>query len=174
MASPIKIAIVGGGFGRKVALPVYQRLDQFEPVTDWSRHADRAREVAQEAGLSLGTSDLEELLSLPGVEAVHIATPVAAHADYEVRPAARRARLVELAREVVGRPRLASVSLVHLDHAHPDSRSYTWAHDLALERVALNLWAAVREGAPPDPSVEQGLRMQAVFDAAGRADRERR
>jgi predicted dehydrogenase len=334
---PIKIAIAGGGYGRKVALPVYAELEEFEPVAVWSRRPERARELAEEAGVGLGTADFDEVLSVPGLEAVHVATPVATHeqfavaaaerglhvlcekpladnlegarrivaairsagvvglVDYELRMKETRRRVIERAREVVGRPRMASVSLVQSDHADPDSRPYTWVHDdrlgggrlqgygvhdldlvlqifpdvdavaaatevgvpvrtadegelrpvtaedayalllrfrggglgvvtlvatarhgrgdvieihgdegtvrldsdrriwwgrageelqsegpldassaEAFKRVALNFWAAIRKGAAPEPSLEEGLRVQAIFDAVRTADIERR
>ena len=43
-----------------------------------------------------------------------------------------RARLLECVREVVGRPRMVSISLVHDDHAEPGSRPFTWVQDRAL------------------------------------------
>jgi predicted dehydrogenase len=337
MEKPIKIAIAGIGYGRKVALPVYAELAEFEPVAVWSRRPERAQEVAEKAGLSLGTADFDELLSMPGLEAVHVATPVATHVQFAVAAAERglhvicekpladnlegarrivaairsagvaglvdygrrmqqtRQRVIERAREVVGRPRMASVSLVQSDHADPDSRPYTWVHDArlgggrlqgygvhdldllleifpdvdtvagasevgvpvrrtedgelrrataedayalvlrfrggglgvvtlvstarhargdvieihgdegtvrldddrrvwwgrageelqsegpldassseAFKRVARNFWAVIREGAAPEPSLEDGLRVQAIFDAVRRADIERR
>ena len=337
MTSPVKIAIAGGGYGSKVALPAYAELEEFDVVAMWSRQPERARELAEEAGLELGTSDVEELLSHPGLEAVHVATPVVTHSEFAVAAAERglhvmcekpladnledarrivsairsagvvgavnygrrkqesRQRLLERAREVVGRPRMASVSLVRSDHAEPDSRPYTWVHDAELgggrlqgygvhdldlllelfpeveavaaatevgvperpagdgemrrvtaedaytillrfrggglglvsmlatarhgrgdvvelygdegtakldadhrlwsgrtgeelqcegpldesskeayKRVARNFFAAVREGAAPEPSLEEGLRVQAVFDAVRTADVERR
>ncbi len=336
MSNPVKIAIAGSGFGKKVALPVYAELDEFEPVACWSRTPENARELAEAADLELGTSDYEELLSFPGLEAVHVASPVVTHADfavpaaerglhvlcekpladhlagarriteairaagvvgavdYELRMKESRRRLVERAREVVGRPRMVSVSLVQSDHAEPDSRPYTWVHDAilgggrlqgygvhdldlilelfpdveavaaatevgvpmrtsdggmrpvtaedayaillrfrggglgvvtlaatarhergdvieihgdegtarldadqqvwwgragedlqcegpldsssteAFKHVARNFWAAIREGAAPEPSLEEGLRVQAVFDAARMADVQRR
>jgi predicted dehydrogenase len=36
------------------------------------------------------------------------------------------------------------------------------------------LWAAIRNGAAPEPSLEEGLRVQAIFDALRTADVERR
>jgi predicted dehydrogenase len=45
---------------------------------------------------------------------------------------ATRARLLELVREVAGRPRMVSISLVHDDHAEPGSRPFTWVQDAAL------------------------------------------
>jgi predicted dehydrogenase len=174
MPEPVKIAIAGGGYGAKVPLPVYVELDEFEPVAAWSRRPQRARQLADEAGLALGTSDLDELLDHPGLEAVHVATPVALHAEVAIAAAQRglhvlcekplaasleqaravvaavraagvvgavnygrrmqqtRARLLELVRDVAGRPRMVSISLVHDDHAEPDSRPFTWVQDAAL------------------------------------------
>lgn len=174
MDKPVRIAVAGSGFGRKVALPVYQELEEFEPVAVWSRRPERARQVADEAGVPLGTSDLDELLSTPGLEALHVATPVTTHArfaiaaaerglhvlcekplandlaearrmvqairaagvvgavDYELRLKDVRRRVIERAREVVGRPRMVSVSLIRSDHADPYTRSHTWVHDAKL------------------------------------------
>jgi predicted dehydrogenase len=171
---PVKIAIVGGGYGSKVALPVYVELDEFEPLAIWSRRPERAQELAGQAGLRLGTADLDELLGVPGLEAVHVATPVVTHARVAIAAARRglhvmcekplgdhldearriaeaietagvvgavnygrrmqetRRRLIELAREVVGTPRMISVSLIHADHADPDSRPFTWVNDARL------------------------------------------
>ena len=174
MAEPVKIAVVGGGFGSKVALPAYQELDEFEPVAIWSRREERARELAEDAGLELGTADFDELISFPGLEAVHVATPVVTHlpfavaaaerglhvlcekplgdnlaearrivaairsagvvgsVGYELRLKETRQRLVEHAREVFGRPRMVSVSLVQSNHADPYTRPRTWVHDATM------------------------------------------
>ena len=174
MGRSVKIAIAGTGYGRKVALPVYRELDEFEPVAVWSRRPERARRVADEEGVPFATSDYDELLSVPGLEAVHVATPVAIHmpfavaaarrglhvlcekplactlaearqiaeavrtagvvgvVGYELRMKQTRRTLIERAREVVGRPRMASISLVHSDHADPSSRPHTWVHEARM------------------------------------------
>lgn len=337
MSRPVKIAVVGGGYGAKVPLPVYGELDEFEPVAIWSRRGERARELAERAGAQLGTDDLDELLEHPGLEAVHVATPVSLHAEVAIAAARRglhvlcekplasdlaqaravvaavdeagvvgmvnygrrfqatRVRLLELVRAVVGHPRMVSISLVHDDHAESGSRPFTWVqdasmgggrlqgygvHDLdlllealgdvqavaaatevgvperegpdgtrrdvtaedayaillrftggglghvsltatarhkradtievygaegsvrldddgclrwgrageslrsegplpasskdAFKRVARNFCAAIRDGAPPDPSLQEGLRVQALYDAVRTADAQRR
>jgi predicted dehydrogenase len=174
MIEPVRIAVAGGGYGSKVALPVYAKLDEFEPVAVWSRRPERARELADAGGLELGTSEFEELLAVPGLEAVHIATPVSLHADQAVAAARRglhvicekpvamsleegrriaravdlagvvavvnfgrrmqetRRRLREVTREVLGELRMASISLVHTDHAEAGSRPFTWVSDARL------------------------------------------
>jgi predicted dehydrogenase len=337
MPEPVRIAIAGGGYGAKVPLPVYGRLDEFEPVAVWSRRPQRARELAGDAGLALGTADLDELLDHPGLEAVHVATPVATHAEVAIAAARRglhvlcekplagsleeargvvaavqdagvvgavnygrrfqatRELLLRRVAEVAGAPRMVSISLVFDDHALPESRPFTWVqdaqlgggrlqgygvHDLdlllhafgeidcvaaatevgvgereapdgtprtvtaedayvilvrfrggglaqisltatarhkrgdilevcgaegtvrldadkrlhwarageemqtegplaasskdAYARVARNFFAAIRDGAAPDPSLDEALRVQALLDAVHRADRERR
>jgi len=40
--------------------------------------------------------------------------------------------VIERIREVVGRPRMVFVSLVHSDHAEPGSRPFTWVQDAEL------------------------------------------
>lgn len=174
MVDPVRIAVVGSGYGAKVALPAYQELEEFEPVAVWSRRPERAREMADQAGLEVGTSDFEELLAVPGLEAVHVATPVVTHLSfataaaqrglhvlcekplgdtlvearrivaairdagvvgvvgYELRLKETRQRLIERARAVLGHPRMVSVSLVQSDHADPYSRPYTWVHDATM------------------------------------------
>jgi len=87
MSDPVKIAVVGGGYGAKVPLPVYGELDEFEPVAVWSRRDERARELAEQAGAQLGTDEIEELLRVRGLEAVHVATPVSLHAQTAIAAA---------------------------------------------------------------------------------------
>jgi predicted dehydrogenase len=173
-AAPVKIAILGGGYGAKVPLPALSEMEEFEPVAVWSRTPARARELAEQHSLALGTSDVDELLAHPGLEAVHVATPVATHAEIAIAAARRglhvlvdkpvamdlaearavrdaiadagvvgavnygrrfqatREALLARVAEVAGAPRMVSISLVFDDHALPDSRPFTWVQDAAL------------------------------------------
>ena len=166
--------MIGGGYGTKVSLPVLSGLAEFDPVAIWSRRPERASELAADAELDLGTSDIEELLAHPGLEAVHVANPVSMHAEVAIAAAERglhvlcekplaanldeaqrvadaiekagvvgavnlgrrmqqtRERLLQRVREVVGNPRMVSISLVHDDHAEPESRPFTWVQDAEM------------------------------------------
>jgi predicted dehydrogenase len=86
---PVRIAVAGGGYGAKVPLPVLAALEEFEPVAVWSRRPERAAQLAQEHHLALGTDDVDALLSHPGLEAVHVATPVCTHAQIAIAAARR-------------------------------------------------------------------------------------
>jgi predicted dehydrogenase len=174
MSPKVRIAVVGGGYGAKVPLPAYAELDEFEPVAVWSRRPQRAAELAEQHGLRLGTADLDELLGLDGLDAVHVAGPVSQHAEVAIAAARRglhvlcekplaatldearavvaaieeagvvgavnfgrrlqetRARLLHRVREAVGKPRMISISLVHTDHAEPGSRPFTWVQDKGM------------------------------------------
>ncbi|MGH2919537.1 MAG: Gfo/Idh/MocA family protein [Solirubrobacteraceae bacterium] len=174
MTRPVKIAVIGGGYGAKIPLPVYGELPEFEPVAAWSRRPERAQELAGEHGLELGSAELDEVLGHPGLEAVHVATPVAMHAGVAIAAARRglhvlcekpiasdlaeaytvvsaieevgvvgavnfgrrfqatRERLIERVREVAGQPRMVSIELVQADHAEPDSRPFSWVQDAVM------------------------------------------
>lgn len=54
-----------------------------------SRRRERAEELAEKAGLGLGTSDYDELLSVPGLDSVHAATPVVTDLPFVVAAAQR-------------------------------------------------------------------------------------
>jgi predicted dehydrogenase len=52
--------------------------------------------------------------------------------NYGRRMQQTRTRLLECVRDVLGAPRMVSISLVHTDHADPDSRPFTWVQDRAM------------------------------------------
>lgn len=130
--NPIKIAMAGTGFGAKVALPVYLDAQEFEPVAVWSHRAQRAREVAELFKLPIATGDMDELLSVPGLEAVHVATPVPLHVDVAEMAAARGLHVLcekPLASDMADADRIAAavraagvVGVVDFELRHRESR----------------------------------------------------
>jgi predicted dehydrogenase len=74
-------------------------------------------------------ADLDEARSV--VAAIEAAGVVGA-VNYGRRMQETRARLLQRVREVAGRPRMVSISLVHADHAEPGSRPFTWVQDRAM------------------------------------------
>ena len=126
MDGAVTIAVVGGGYGTKVALPVLRDLEEFEPVAIWSRRAERGLHVLCEKPLAQDLDEARELAA--AIERAGVVGAV----NYGRRMQRTRERLLELVHEAVGRPRMVSVSLVHDDHADPDSRPFTWVHDESM------------------------------------------
>ena len=73
-AKPLGVAIAGLGFGEKVHMPALRSCPLTEPVALWHPRAERLEAACVASGLN-GTSDFQELLANPAVEALVIATP---------------------------------------------------------------------------------------------------
>jgi predicted dehydrogenase len=78
--APIGVAVVGTGFGARVHVPAL-RAAGFDVVALVGTDADRTARRAERREVRHACTSLAEALSLPGVDAVTIAAPPAAHAD---------------------------------------------------------------------------------------------
>jgi len=78
---PIKVALAGAGaFGIK-HLDGIQNIDGVEVVSLISRDLDKTKEVAAKYGIGHVTTELNESLALPEVDAVILCTPTQMHAE---------------------------------------------------------------------------------------------
>lgn len=73
-ASPLRVAVAGLGFGEKVHLPALRDCPLTEPVALWHPRPDRLEAACRASGLP-GSSDLEQLLADPSIDALVLATP---------------------------------------------------------------------------------------------------
>jgi predicted dehydrogenase len=89
----IPIAVVGAGFGVRTQVPGFRASGRFEVVALVGRDPDRTRKAAALAGVPRVCTNLDEALAIPGLRAVSIATPPAAHAT-QVITAARAGKHV--------------------------------------------------------------------------------
>ena len=74
---PLGVAIAGLGFGEKVHIPALRACPQAVPVALWHPRQERVDQASRAAELP-GSSNYEQVLGDPAVEAVVIATPPAA------------------------------------------------------------------------------------------------
>src|SRR5665213_2163755 len=80
----MRVALAGAGaFGIK-HLNALQRIDGVEIAAVVSRRLDQAQEVAEKYGAALATTDLDEVLRSPDVDAVILATPTQLHAEQSI------------------------------------------------------------------------------------------
>ena len=79
----VTIAIVGLGFGRDF-VPLYLSHPQVDRVVLVDPDSARRAQVAAEFALDPGFDDLNTVLADESIDAVHIMTPVATHADFSV------------------------------------------------------------------------------------------
>jgi predicted dehydrogenase len=79
MADKLKVAIVGLGFGAEF-IPIYQRHPGAEMWGICQRSEDALNEIGNQFGVERRFTSYEEMLREPDLDAVHINTPIAAHA----------------------------------------------------------------------------------------------
>ncbi|MGB3695473.1 MAG: Gfo/Idh/MocA family oxidoreductase [Spirulinaceae cyanobacterium] len=77
----IGIAIVGTGFGQKIHIPGFQNHPRTDVVAVYHRDREKAQKIADQYNIPHGCTSISEIVSLPEVEAVSIATPPFLHYD---------------------------------------------------------------------------------------------
>ena len=77
-STPLRIGVIGVGFGATVHVPAFQS-EGWDVRTVWSRRADRSRAAAAELGVPDADEDWRSLIARGDIDAVAITTPPAAH-----------------------------------------------------------------------------------------------
>ncbi len=76
---PVRLALIGTGFGSQVHLPAIAHLDHTELVAICSRRQDRVDVIAARHGIPSASTDWRDVVNDPGVDAVIVATPPYLH-----------------------------------------------------------------------------------------------
>jgi predicted dehydrogenase len=79
----INIAIVGLGFGAEF-IPIYQKHPNSNMYAVCESNPVKLEEVCNAFGISKRYTDYKELLKDPGVDAIHVVTPIQFHAEQSV------------------------------------------------------------------------------------------
>ncbi|HET9796704.1 MAG TPA: Gfo/Idh/MocA family oxidoreductase [Gemmatimonadaceae bacterium] len=79
MPQRVRVAVVGLGFGAEF-IPIYQAHPVAELAAICQRNPEKLAQVGDQFGVARRFTSFEELLRDPSVDAVHINTPIAAHA----------------------------------------------------------------------------------------------
>ncbi|MEL6380923.1 MAG: Gfo/Idh/MocA family oxidoreductase [Cyanobacteria bacterium J06626_18] len=73
------VAVVGTGFGQKIHIPGFQVHHRTQVAAVYHRELEKAKTIAANHGITHARATLAEILALPEVEAVSIATPPFLH-----------------------------------------------------------------------------------------------
>jgi len=87
MPQPIehpRVAIIGLGFGAEF-IPIYQRHPHAEVVAICQRSREALDATGDKFGVEGRFTDYDELLADPGIDAVHINTPIPDHAEHTLK-----------------------------------------------------------------------------------------
>jgi predicted dehydrogenase len=77
--APIRVAVIGTGFGQKVHIPGLQAHHRTEVVAVYNPELDKAKAVAAEHNIPHAVDSVDAIAALPEVQAVTIATPPFLH-----------------------------------------------------------------------------------------------
>ena len=87
MSDPVRIGIIGVGFGQQVHLPAFRADARCQVVALCAQTLERAGGVAQRLGVSEVYGDVREMLASRQVDAVSIAVPPAAQPELVIAAA---------------------------------------------------------------------------------------
>src|SRR5690348_16571343 len=79
MASEVRVAIVGLGFGAEF-IPIYQAHPDAEMYAICQRNSESLKKTGDTFGVSKQYTNFDELIKDPNVDAVHINSPIPDHA----------------------------------------------------------------------------------------------
>jgi len=77
--SPIGIGVIGTGFGEKIHIPGFQTHPEAHLVAVYNRNPQKAEAIASKYQIPNACSSVADLLAIPEVQAVSIATPPFVH-----------------------------------------------------------------------------------------------
>lgn len=83
----LRIAVVGSGFGARIAVPGLRASGRFDVVALVGRDLARTRQAADRAAVGTCCGSLDEALAIADLDAVAIATPPATHAPLAIAAA---------------------------------------------------------------------------------------
>lgn len=76
---PLKVAVVGTGFGQKIHIPGFQECPDTEMVVVYNRDIEKASMIADKYQIANACDQVSDLAKMPEVEAVSISTPPFLH-----------------------------------------------------------------------------------------------
>jgi predicted dehydrogenase len=89
MSTPLRVAVIGAGWGGELHLKAYGQSDDAEVVAICSRTRETAEKVAEKFGVGSVYTDFDEMADAEELDVVSVATPPSSHAQYTIAAAER-------------------------------------------------------------------------------------
>src|SRR3981081_2442827 len=85
---PLRVGVIGTGFGATVHVPAFMAADEFEVVAVVSRRRENAERVARSAGIGWFSDDYRAMLGEVDLDVVSVAVPGGLHHEIVLAAAA--------------------------------------------------------------------------------------
>src|ERR1700687_5662406 len=130
MARPVRIAVIGAGFGQKVHVPAFRADNRCEVVAMCASMLQSAARAAEQAGIPQSYGDVREMLATAQVDAVAIAVPPAVQPQLVIE-AARAGKHVFCEKPLAADKKTAEEALAAVEKA-----GVTHAMDFIFPEIA--------------------------------------
>ena len=87
MATPIRVGIIGVGWGSVVQTPAFRAVPEYEVVALCSRRPERVAAAAEQLGIAETSTDWREFVRRDDLDLVSVCTPVDLHAEQTIAAA---------------------------------------------------------------------------------------
>src|ERR1700731_383301 len=87
-SGPLRVGVIGTGFGASVQIPAFTASDDFEVVAVVSRRVENAARVASAAGIGWFSDDYRAMLGEVDLDVVSVAVPGGLHHEIVLAAAA--------------------------------------------------------------------------------------
>jgi predicted dehydrogenase len=84
MAKPIRVGIIGVGWGAVVQTPAFRAVPEFEVAALCSRRPERVAEAGEKLGIDDTSTDWREFVQRDDLDLISVCTPVDLHADQTI------------------------------------------------------------------------------------------
>lgn len=131
---PLRVAIVGAGFGQQVLVPVFQKLGGCEVVAIAASSLEKAQRISKSCGINGAYGDWRALLAQEKPELLAIATPPAL--QYEIARVALQAKIPLLCEKPLALTSAQSLDLLERGRGTPVAVDFEFVEIPAFQKCA--------------------------------------
>lgn len=147
MSDPIRVGLIGVGWGSVVQVPAFRLVPEFDVRALCSRRLDSVKQAGEKLGIADVSTDWRAFVERDDLDLISVCTPVDLHAE-QVIAAARAGKHVLCEKPQALRPEDARRML---DAANEAGVAHAVCFENRYDPARLAVWDRVREGALGEP-----------------------